>query len=134
MQDRDAIDLVLGFCAAWDRRDAESVMGMLSVDCFFHNLPVAPLVGHDAIRPVVEGFFAIATEVAFDVTSAARAANGAVLIERVDRFTINGVQSELPVMGAFEIRDGKIAVWRDYYDQRQLDAMLAASGIGTASA
>ncbi len=134
MQDQDAIAFVLGFCAAWDRRDADAVMGMLGEDCFFHNIPVAPLVGHGEIRPVVEGFFAIATHVHFDVSSAAVAANGTVMIERVDRFTINGVLSELPVMGAFELRDGRIAVWRDYYDQRQLDTMLAASGVGNAPA
>jgi hypothetical protein len=27
---------------------------------------------------------------------------------------------EIPVMGTFEIRDGKIAVWRDYFDLNQL--------------
>ena len=27
-----------------------------------------------------------------------------------------GGRIELPVMGVFEVRDGRIAVWRDYFD------------------
>jgi len=47
-----------------------------------------------------------------------------VFTERVDRFTMNGRTVALPVAGVFEIRDGKIAAWRDYFDfatwQRQV--------------
>ena len=49
---------------------------------------------------------------------------GTVLAERVDRFVIGGKEVVLPCNGAFEIKDGKIAVWRDYFDmatwQRQM--------------
>ena len=32
------------------------------------------------------------------------------------RFEVGGKKIELPVMGVFEITDGKIAAWRDYFD------------------
>ena len=39
-----------------------------------------------------------------------------VLNERVDRVTMGGKEIALPFAGLFEIRDGKIAAWRDYFD------------------
>ena len=36
-----------------------------------------------------------------------------VLTEQVDVFKLPDKSIELPVMGTFEVRDGKIAAWRD---------------------
>ena len=47
-----------------------------------------------------------------------------VLTERVDTFTIGGAVAPLPVMGTFEIRDGKICAWRDYFDMAQITNMV----------
>ena len=30
--------------------------------------------------------------------------------------TANGVMAPVPVMGTFEVRDGRIVQWRDYFD------------------
>ena len=39
-----------------------------------------------------------------------------MLTERVDKFSLGGKNVELPVMGVFELTDGKISAWRDYFD------------------
>ncbi len=39
-----------------------------------------------------------------------------VLTERVDEVTANGLMAPVPVMGTFEVRDGRIVQWRDYFD------------------
>ena len=39
-----------------------------------------------------------------------------VLTKRVDRLHFPGVVVEIPLMGIFVVRDGKIAEWRDYGD------------------
>ena len=39
-----------------------------------------------------------------------------VLTERLDTFVIGASRVELPIAGIFDLRDGKIAVWRDYFD------------------
>lgn len=44
------------------------------------------------------------------------AAGNVVLAERLDKFVIGDRSVELPVAGVFEVRDGKISVWRDYFD------------------
>jgi len=39
-----------------------------------------------------------------------------VLTERIDTLTSNGVVAPLPVMGTFEIRDGKMHRHREYWN------------------
>lgn len=51
--------------------------------------------------------------------------DGVVLTERTDRFLVRGKWIELPVMGAFRVRDGRIAEWRDYFDMKQFQDQLA---------
>jgi limonene-1,2-epoxide hydrolase len=52
------------------------------------------------------------------------AAGDVVLTERVDVFVLPGKIIELPVMGTFELRDGRIAAWRDYFDLNQYMTQL----------
>jgi limonene-1,2-epoxide hydrolase len=48
------------------------------------------------------------------------AADGPVVMtERVDVFKLSDRSFALPVMGTFELRDGKINAWRDYFDLNQ---------------
>lgn len=123
-----ALALVRAFCAAWDRLDLDAALGMLADDIRYHNMPMSALDGIAA----VEGYLRQAA--AFDSAAweiVAIAANGAtVLTERIDRFVMNGQPIALPVMGTFEVRGGRIAAWRDYFDladyQRQLGAAAGA--------
>ena len=41
--------------------------------------------------------------------------------ERTDRFFINDAWLELQVMGIFELANGKITHWRDYFDMAKLN-------------
>jgi len=43
-----------------------------------------------------------------------------VLNERDDRLFIHGRWASLPVAGIFEIVDGRIVLWRDYFDRATL--------------
>jgi limonene-1,2-epoxide hydrolase len=47
-----------------------------------------------------------------------------VLTERIDKFEVGGKWIALPVMGAFELREGKISAWRDYFDLAQFTKQL----------
>jgi limonene-1,2-epoxide hydrolase len=118
---------VTDFCEAWRTRDTPTILGYLTEDCFYHNIPIEPVVGIEAIGAFITGFMATLQDVEFVVRHAAEGADGAVLTERVDRLKINGRWVELPVMGAFELRDGKISHWRDYYDQKAFDEALGAT-------
>ncbi|RJQ12395.1 MAG: hypothetical protein C4558_01740 [Dehalococcoidia bacterium] len=39
-----------------------------------------------------------------------------VIAERVDRTVAGAKRGDLPCVGMLLLRDGKIAVWRDYFD------------------
>ena len=51
-----------------------------------------------------------------DAADAVVADGDVVLTERVDTFQMGDKTVALEVMGTFELRDGKIAAWRDYFD------------------
>ena len=81
----------------------------------YHNIPVEPAVGREAILGLLNMFLTPAEGVEFRIRNIV--ANGnVVLTERVDVFRLPNTTIELPVMGTFEVQDGKIAAWRDYFD------------------
>ena len=120
-------ELVDRFIGEWKSKDVDSIMRYFAEDAVYINVPIVqPNIGTPAIRAVIEMFVGMATEVEFIVhRSAEDPANGVVMNERTDRFQINGKWLELPVMGVFEIVEGKIRAWRDYFDlgtwQRAMD-------------
>jgi limonene-1,2-epoxide hydrolase len=116
--------VVRDFCKAVERRDVEALVEFFTADAVYHNIPLAPLSGRDAIAATLTQFIAPATRAEFDLVGLATSGS-TVFTERVDRFDIAGKHIELPVMGAFEITaDGKIRAWRDYFDMQQFTSQL----------
>jgi len=106
--------IVRDFLAAWPRKNIDELMSYFAPSAVYHNIPVPPIVGADAIRKTFEGFLG-AFSIVLDVVNLA--ANGdLVFTERVDRFEMNGKRFDLPVNGVFELRNGKIVSFRDYFD------------------
>jgi limonene-1,2-epoxide hydrolase len=118
--------LILAFIGAFNANDLQQIMEFFHVDAVYHNMPVDPVQGVEAIRGIIQGFLGLATEVDWVVHNIAEAESGAVLTERTDRFLIQGNWIELPVMGSFVVRDGKLAEWRDYFDMKQFQSQLPA--------
>jgi limonene-1,2-epoxide hydrolase len=120
---RDPETVVREFCAAWNGRDVDAILAWFAADAVYHNMPIAPVRGHAEIRGVLEKFVPPASKIEFEILAVA-VRGDVVFTERVDRFTVGGKEMALPVAGVFEVRDGKIAAWRDYFDmasyQRQL--------------
>ena len=52
--------LALDFIAAWNENDVDKIMSFLADDCFYHNIPMEPMQGADAIRGFISGFSAMA--------------------------------------------------------------------------
>jgi limonene-1,2-epoxide hydrolase len=108
-------DLIRRFCDAWSRRDVDELLGFFTEDAVYHNIPIEPASGHEAIRNMLQLFVSEVQKISFEVRNLASAGD-VVFTERVDRFEMGERIVELPVAGVFEIRDGKIASWRDYFD------------------
>jgi limonene-1,2-epoxide hydrolase len=45
--------------------------------------------------------------------------------ERTDRVGKDGKWMDLPVAGVFEVHDGRITLWRDYFDMNTFNTQLA---------
>jgi limonene-1,2-epoxide hydrolase len=114
----DSEALVLEFCTAFGRRDIDELLGFFTDDAIYHNIPMAPATGKAEIRAALEMFIPDSPAIEFEMLNIA--SNGPVVFtERIDRMTIMGNQVAAPVAGVFEVRDGKIAAWRDYFDLQQ---------------
>jgi limonene-1,2-epoxide hydrolase len=120
------IDVVQEFCDSWAKGDLDTLMEFFADDAVYHNIPVAPVTGKDAIRQTIAGFTAGVDAVEFRVLNIVAEGN-VVLTERVDAFVTPAVTIELPVMGTFEVVDDKIAAWRDYFDLNQFMSQLPGS-------
>jgi limonene-1,2-epoxide hydrolase len=117
------IEVVRRFCAAWSENlEAADLAAFFTEDAIYHNIPLEPVVGREAIADMIGAFIRPGAPgieaIEFRVINIA-ADGPVVMTERVDVFTLPGKSFELPVMGTFEVRDGKINAWRDYFDMNQ---------------
>ena len=110
-------DTIRGFLAAFDAKDIDGLMALFADDGIYHNMPGDPIHGVEAIRKVIDGYTSPATTIDWQLLAIAETPDGTVLTERLDRFDFGGKWVELPGMGSFDLVDGKITAWRDYFDQ-----------------
>jgi len=112
----DPLALVQAFLKAMEPLDYDTALQWVAQDCEYTNPPPLGTVhGPLGIRAVLEPFFAPTLENEFRVLRSA--VNGAVvMLERLDRHRLADKWVELPVTGVFEVHDGLIRYWRDYFD------------------
>ena len=126
----DPIEVVRRFCSAWsDDVGSVELAAFFTDDAIYHNIPLTPVTGREDIANTISSFIRPGPPgiegIEFRVINIA--ANGPVVMtERVDVFRLPGKSFELPVMGAFEVTDGKISAWRDYFDMNQFTSRRAA--------
>jgi limonene-1,2-epoxide hydrolase len=116
--------MVRRFVESFRTRDLDRILGFFTDDCVYHNIPMDPVTGPAAIRAVLQSFVGMSTAIEFELLQIAENEAGVVLTERVDKFEVGGKWIALPVMGVFELRDGKISAWRDYFDLAQFTKQL----------
>ena len=103
------------FCKAWSRLDPEELASYFTEDGVYHNMPAAPVQGRSEVEQFIRGFTASWTQTDWEILNLAEAGD-VVIAERVDRTRVGDKPVDLPCTGVFEMRDGKIACWRDYFD------------------
>ena len=126
MNEREAANdaMIRDFIGAWERRDTEHIVGCFADDGVYHSVPLTPIVGKAAIREFVAGFAGVPPgrlQIHHQV-----AAGNIVMNERTDSITLNGQPVVLPICGVFEIEDGRIKAWREYFDLGPARAVYGA--------
>ena len=109
-------ETVTSFIQALERKDFDAACVLMTDDCEYDNVPMTKVFGPAGLRSILEPFFAGCTALAWEVHHQVETGN-VVMNERTDRFEMGGRHVALPVAGLFVLRDGKIALWRDYFDQ-----------------
>ncbi|WIM86103.1 limonene-1,2-epoxide hydrolase family protein [Candidatus Mycobacterium wuenschmannii] len=113
---RTADELVTEFCSLWSSPDPEQLAGFFTEDAVYHNIPMEPVHGREAIAQFIAGFLTAFDGIDFNVHR--QVSDGTVVMnERTDVMRRKGGgEIPLPVMGVFEVHDDRIVAWRDYFD------------------
>ena len=89
---------------------------LVSDDIEYDNVPIGTVHGPDGVRSVLSGgVTAAASEIQWVVHR--QVADGdTVMNERTDRFLVDGRWIEIPIAAVFVVREGRVTLWRDYFD------------------
>jgi limonene-1,2-epoxide hydrolase len=122
---RSADELVTEFCKRWASPDPDEIAGYFTEDAVYHNIPMQPVRGREAIRDFIAGFLAAFDGIDFKVHR--QVSDGALVMnERTDVMRRkDGDPIPLPVMGVFEVQNDRIAAWRDYFDMAAITSALS---------
>lgn len=123
--------LVARFIAAIERNDLPAALDLLAPDCEYDNVPMGKVHGPDAVAATLAPFLGGFDTIEWVVHHQAEHGDldeGVVLNERLDRFGRDGKWLELPVAGLFLVRNGRITLWRDYFDRDMLLRQMSALG------
>jgi limonene-1,2-epoxide hydrolase len=118
----EAEKIVGAFCKACARKNIDEIMGFFTEDAVYHNMPMEPSKGKPAIKETINSF--LPGWIEFKILHTA--SNGNIVFnERIDTIEMGDKRVELPVAGMFELRGGRITLWRDYFDLQSLTRRAA---------
>lgn len=108
-------EVVRAFMAAMAKKDFDAALPYVSDNCEYNNVPISRVSGPAGVRAVLEPFFEPTLENEFIILR--EVADGPVVfVERLDRHRLPDGWVELPVTGVWEVHDGRITLWHDYFD------------------
>ena len=119
--------VVQTFLLALQAQDVEGAIALLADDVQWINVSLPTIKGRNVARVLraMEGrsgfrvhFFHVAAE------------GDVVLTERADAIRVGRFEQRFWVWGRFEVRDGRITVWRDSFDWLDLTVSIVRGAIG----
>jgi limonene-1,2-epoxide hydrolase len=112
-------DVVRRFLYAMADGDAEAAIDLVAEDLVYENVSLPTIRGKHRFAAGARKFYQ--RGLGFDVRIHRIAEDGeAVLTERTDAITLGRFRSQFWVCGAFEVHDGRVTLWRDYFDWRDV--------------
>ncbi|MBA0127489.1 nuclear transport factor 2 family protein [Haloechinothrix sp. YIM 98757] len=117
------------FLGALEDFDLERALSYLAEDVVYQNVPLPPARGIGAVTKQLRLMARYGT--GFEAHTHRIAASGdTVLTERTDVLIAGRWRARFWVCGTFELRDGKIVLWRDYFDWATVLASSARGWVG----
>lgn len=118
-------EFMAAFINAWPTGDASDLGRFFSDDAVFHNGPLPPVEGRDAIVSSCAEQMTLGGEVSVDIRHVLTDGS-IVMTERVDYVKLGEKTIPLRIMGIFEVHAGVITAWRDYFDPNEFSSQLSA--------
>lgn len=111
---------------AWNTKNWDKVYDLFAQDGVLHSMMVDPVVGRPAIKQRIAALAADISTIELKVRHIG-VISGVVFVERVDDFVYKGNHGAVPVVGVIEVENGRVKVWREYYDRAQLLNAMGAT-------
>jgi limonene-1,2-epoxide hydrolase len=118
-------EFVIAFMGAWPSGDASELGRFFADDAVYRNGPLAPVRGRELIVDELSQMMRLGGTVDVEFIHVV-ADQGLVMTERVDAWTSAEHAATLRVAGVFEVDDGVISAWRDYFDINEFTAQVVA--------
>jgi limonene-1,2-epoxide hydrolase len=122
--------LLSGECERMDSIHVDRLLSQMAPEARYHLFAwEEPFVGHDAIRDELLREAPFYSDTQFEILNIASVGQ-TVFVERIDWVTMNEKRAGIHVVGVFEVdADGKIAIWRDYLDTREITTKVGADSV-----
>jgi limonene-1,2-epoxide hydrolase len=123
----DAEEIVTRYLAACERADVEEILAFFAEDAVWHPMPLEPRVGEAALREAISVWMSAVTFLGADIHH--QVSDGRIVMnERTDRYLVGGQEHATRIGSVFEVADGRITAWReyfDYWDAKDIEAQRA---------
>lgn len=110
-------------------QDHQQIAALLAPDLRYTNVSLPTLVGGQRVANLFEILLRRGTGFEVKMHSVAVSGN-VVLTERTDIIKVGKLHVAFWVCGRFEVRDGKIVVWRDYFDWMDISKGMLRGVLG----
>ncbi len=117
-------DIIRNFVEDWSTLDVKKLLDYFTEDGCYYNMPMEPMRGKANIELLISEFLSTWTETQWDIVNISETGN-IVFCERVDRTKTTEGNVDLPCVGVFEMQDGKIKEWRDYFDMNTFTSAMS---------
>ena len=109
-------EVVSALVRACEARDLDAVTALVTDDIEYDNVPIGKVFGPEGVRKVLSGGVTEAAAEVQWVVHRQVSSGSTVMNERTDRFLVAGRWIEIPIAAVFEVREGRVCLWRDYFD------------------
>lgn len=130
MTSQTPIDIATALLDGLARDDIDAALGVVDDDIDYTNVSMPTVRGKKRVGKIFAPM-ARNSRVGFNYRMVNVSADGpVVLTERVDEIRIGRVHLQFWVCGRFEVREGRIVVWRDYFDYLDFTKAIVRGLVG----
>lgn len=128
------VQVVRSFLYALEDLDVDRAMGFVDDAIVYQNVPLPPARGRAAFEKQMRTMTRYGTGFEAEIHNIAGAGD-VVLTERTDVLEAGRLRAGFWVCGTFEVRNGRIVLWRDYFDWPTVTvALLKGAAVAAAGA